>query len=112
MLFYCFIENININVFYEKCKMICQDREGSITPISMEKFFSHVRDKILLKIYFKWKKDLLTLEINPELGYPSLEIDESKIISSVNEIFWMFGLIDRQMNEAQIRCVLNNRTKE
>ena len=52
------------------------------------------------------------LEINPELGYPSVEIDECKIISSGNEIFWMFGLIDRQTKDARIRRILNNLTKE
>ena len=63
----------------------------------------------MLKI---WNKSLLGLEINTSLGYSSVEIDESKIISSNNEIYWMFGLVDRQTKEARIRCVLNNRTKQ
>ena len=37
--------------------------------------------------------------------------DESKIISSNNLIYWMFGVIDRNTKEARVRCVLNNRTK-
>ena len=113
LLFFCFTENISINDSYEKCKIFCQDiGEGSITPVSIGKFFACIRDKIRKKMHIKWKKDLLAIEINPELGYPSIEIDESKIISSGNEIFWMFGLIDRQTKDARIRCVLNNRTKE
>lgn len=113
LLFFFFTENISINNSYEKCKIFCQDiGEGSITPVSIGKFFACVRDKILKKMHIKWKKDLLAIEINPELGYPSVEIDESKIISSGNEIFRIFGLIDRQTKDAQIRGVLNNRTKE
>ena len=71
-----------------------------------------VRDKIRKKMHIKWKKDLHAIEINPELGYPFVEIGESIIISSGNEIFWMFGLIDRHTKDARIRCILNNRTKE
>ena len=57
-------------------------------------------------------KNLLGIKINPDLGYSSVEIDESKIISSGNLIFWMFGIIDKNTKEARVRCVLNNRTKE
>ena len=57
-------------------------------------------------------KNLLGIEINQNLGYPSVEIDESKIISSGNLIFWMFGVIDRNTKEASVCCALNNRTKE
>ena len=59
-----------------------------------------------------WNKSLLGIEINTSLSYSSVEIDESKIISSNNEIYWMFGIVDRQTKEARIRCVLNNRTKQ
>ena len=47
-----------------------------------------------------------------DLGYPSVEIDESKIISSGYEIYWMFGIIDRNTKEARVFCVLTDRTKE
>ena len=57
-----------------------------------------------------WDNNLLGIKINGDLGYSSVEIDESKVISSSNEIWWMFGFIDRQTKEARIRCVLNNRT--
>ena len=40
-----------------------------------------------------WKKEKLGIEINENLGYTSVEIDENKIISSQNEIYWMFGII-------------------
>ena len=47
-----------------------------------------------------------------ELGYSAVEIDESKILSSGNLIYWMFGLIDRNTKEARIRCMLNDLTRE
>ena len=59
-----------------------------------------------------WDKNLLGLEINMDLGYPSVEIDESKIISSGYEIYWMFSIIDRNTKEARAICVLTSRTKE
>jgi len=37
----------------------------------------------------KWEKELLEIEFNTKLGYVAIEIDESKIISSHNEIYWM-----------------------
>jgi len=55
---------------------------------------------------------LLAVRINKDLGYANVEIDESKIISSGNEIYWMFGLIDRNTKEERIRCVLKDRPKQ
>ena len=55
--------------------------------------------------------DLLGIEINNKLGYSYKEIDESKIISHSNEIFWMFGSIDRNTKQARVRCVLSDRIK-
>ena len=46
------------------------------------------------------------------MGYASVEIDESEIIGNSQEIYWMFGIIDRKIKDARIFCVLNNRTKE
>ena len=59
-----------------------------------------------------WEINLLRIEINPELVYPTVEIDESKIISSGNEINWMFGIIDHNTKEAKLWCVLSDKTKE
>lgn len=58
-----------------------------------------------------WESDLIGVEINERLGYSSIEIDESKIISHANEIFWMFGCIDRNSKKARVRCVLPKRSK-
>lgn len=37
-----------------------------------------------------WEKDLIGVEIYDKLGYSNIEIDESKIISHDNEIYWRF----------------------
>ena len=112
MLFFCFSENVGINKAYEKCKNFCdQIGETAVTPASITKFFSLVRDKIRIKMHKIWEKELLGIEINPEFGYPAVEIDESKIISSGEEIYWMFGAIDRNTKDARIWCVLKDRTK-
>ena len=57
-------------------------------------------------------KKLLGIQINTNLGFPSVELDEIKIISNREEIYWMFWIIDRNIKEARVRCVLNNRTKQ
>ena len=44
-------------------------------------------------------------------GYGSVEIDESEIIGNGNDIYWVFGLIDRNTKETRIFSILNNRTK-
>ena len=112
LLYYCFIENTSINTALIKSKDFCQQiGETSTTASSIIKFFSIIRQRIKNKMLLLWDKNLLGITINGNLGYSSVEIDESKVISSSNEIWWMFGIIDRQTKEARIRCVLNNRTK-
>jgi len=46
-------------------------------------------------MHTEWEKNFFGTKINPKLGYSSVEIDESKIISSGNLIFWIFGIINR-----------------
>ena len=58
-----------------------------------------------------WEKELFVVEINDKLGYSSIEIDESKIIFQGNEIYRIFGCIDRNTNQARVKCVLTDRTK-
>ena len=45
-------------------------------------------------------------------GVTKCEIDESKIIGNYNNVYWMFGIVDRSSKEARAFTVLNNRTKE
>ena len=58
-----------------------------------------------------WEKELMGVVINDNLRYASIEIDENKIISSDNEIFWILGLIDRNKKEARVKCVLTDGNK-
>ena len=83
-----------------------------VTEVSISKFYKIIRNKLKKKIHKIWNKSFLGVEINTSLCYSSVEIDESKIISSDDEIYWIFGLVDRQTKEARIRCILNNRTKQ
>ena len=62
-------------------------------------------------MHLKWEKELLGIEINTELGYAAVERDDSKIISSHNEIYWMFSIVDRNTKEAKVHCVLKYRIK-
>ena len=50
----------------------------------------------------KWESDLIGIQINDKVGYASIEIDESKIISQGNTIYWMFGCIDRNTKEVAL----------
>ena len=43
-----------------------------------------------------------------ENGYPVFEIDE--IIGNNEDIYWMFGIIDRISKESRVFCALNDRT--
>lgn len=40
------------------------------------------------------------------------EIEESKILSSSNLIYWTLGIVDRNTKEARVRCVLNDLRKD
>ena len=57
-----------------------------------------------------WKKNFLRIEINTKLEYGSVEIEESKTISSSNEIYWMFGKVDCNTKKSRVFRVLTNRT--
>jgi hypothetical protein len=112
LMYFCFIENISINSALIKCNDFCyQVGEGGITAQSIINFYSVVREKLRAKMHRQWEKDLIGIKINDNLGYSSIEIDESKIISSGQEIYWMFDLIDMNTKEASIRCVLTDRSK-
>ena len=43
--------------------------------------------------------------MNNELGYGLVEIDESEIIGNSQQIYWMFGIIDRKTKDSRIYCV-------
>ena len=65
------------------------------------------------KFHLRWSKKLIGEDTNiDDIGYTSVEIDESEIIGNINTVYWMFGIIDRNTKEARAFCVLNNRTKE
>ena len=57
----------------------------------------------MVKIYFKRR--------NRRKWQSSIEIDENKMISNNEDIYWMFGKIYRETKEERIFCVLNNWTK-
>ena len=59
-------------------------------------------------MHAKWDKSFLGLEINPNIGYEAVEINENKIISYSSETYWMFGFVDHITKEARIFTVLNN----
>ena len=112
LLFYCKSENITINCDYEKCKEFCEQiGVDNISKDSISKFYRVVRNKLRERMHAKWRKSFLEVEINPEFGYRAVEIDESKIISSGIDIYWMFFLVDRNNKEVRIFTVLNNTTK-
>ena len=84
----------------------------NISKESIIKVFGIIRKKIMEYMNFIFGKNLLDVEIKAILRFPSVEIDERKIICQGNEIYWVFGIIDRNSKEAPIRCILNKRTKE
>ena len=77
---------------------------------SISRFYQAVRSRLRENMHSKWWKNLLGIQINTNLGYSSIEIDESKIISSDNLIYWMLGLEDSNTNEVGVFCVQKNRT--
>ena len=53
------------------------------------KVFNKLRRQIKINAHLKWNQPYLDEEID-FTGYPSLEIDESKIIGNSNTVYWMF----------------------
>ena len=88
LLYYCFIENTSLSRASEKSRTFCQ-QIGEIPPTinTISKFLIVLREKLRQHMHTEWEKNLLGIKINPDLGYSSVEIDESKIISSGNLIF-------------------------
>lgn len=44
-------------------------------------------------MHLLWEINKLGVQINPYLGFPSVEIDENKIISNSGDIYWKLGLL-------------------
>ena len=61
-------------------------------------------------MYLIWEKCLFDLEINIDLGHSSVEIDESKAISSGHEIYWKFHIFGLNTKKARVDCVLTDLT--
>ena len=109
LLFFCICENLTINEAFDKCNDFCQQiGENGIAKESISKFYRVVRNRIKERMHNNWKKNFLRIEINTKLGYGSVEIEESKTISSSNEIYWMYGIVDHNTKEARVFCVLKN----
>lgn len=82
----------------------------TISKESIIKFYQNLRKKLKdNKDEFR-KKNFLG-DIIGEEGYGVVEIDESEIIGNSNEIYWIFGMIERSTKNVRFFCVLNDRTK-
>ena len=111
-IFHCFSEGKSVNeTLIEHKQFAIKIGVPNVTLNSICKVFNNLRKQIKINTHLKWKKTFLGEEIGAT-GYPSIEIDESKIIGNSNTVYWMFGLICRTTREARIFCVLNNRTKQ
>ena len=111
IIFHCLIERKSIEqTIIDTNEFSKQIGLESTTKQTICNVFSLVREKIRLVMHNIWRSDLLGIEIGDE-GYPSIEIDESLMISNGNIQYWMFGLIDRQTKNARVYCVLSDRTK-
>ena len=112
LIFHCFSEGKSVNeTLIEHKQFAIKIGVPNVTLNSICKVFNNLRKQIKINTHLKWKKTFLGEEIGAT-GYPSIEIDESKIIGNSNTVYWMFGLICRTTREARIFCVLNNRTKQ
>ena len=79
---------MSIHESLNKCNDFCsQIGETGTTAQTISNFYAKIRDKIRVKIHKSLEKELIGVEINDKLGYSSIEIDESKIISQDNEVF-------------------------
>lgn len=109
--FYCLRENYSLEKIYIEVNSIKNLlRNNTISIIGISKIYNKLYMKISDTFHKKWNNKLLGMEIGIN-DYGSVEIDESEIIGNGNEIYWMFGLIDRNKKEALIFSILNNRTK-
>ena len=105
LLFYCFTEIKSIMQSLTESESF--SKQVGVTRVnknSIINFFSNIRGKIRIFMHKKWSTNLL-VEYISDGGYASVEIDESEVIGNGNEIYWMFGIIDRNTKEARIFCV-------
>jgi len=59
----------------------------------------------------EWKNIKLDMEPNIRV-VPKVEIDESKIISNLEKVYNLFGIIDRNNKNAHVFCFLDNTSRE
>ena len=73
---------MNIPESLNKCNYFFNQIDvNTITAQSISKFFAKVRERIQAKMQKKWESDLIEVQRNDKVGYASIKIDESKIIS-------------------------------
>ena len=103
LAFFCFTEKYSITKSVYECNKFSKSigNNYSISEETVRKFFCELRNKIKFRLHYNWKKSFLGQEIG-NLGFTSIEIDESAIIRNNHHIYWMFGLIDHITKEARI----------
>lgn len=112
LAFHCVSEDKSVNdAHVEHREFASKIGIPNVTLNSICKVFNKLRKQIKINTYLKCNKSYLGEEIG-STGYPSIDINESKIIYNSNTVYWMFGLIYRTTKEARIFCVLNNKTKQ
>ena len=102
LTFYCFTEKLSIDkafIEFNDNKNLFGGRTCSRKGIT--KVFSLIREKIRNKMHKNWKNSLMGNNIS-EYGYPVFEIDESEIIGNNENIYWMFGIIDRITKDCRV----------
>ena len=73
--FFCFTENTSVKEALDRCKTFTsQMSQYNISREGIIKIFGILRNKVKEKMHILWKKNLL--------GFPPVELDESKIISN------------------------------
>ena len=79
--FFCFTENTSLNEALDRCKNFSsQMGQYNISREGIIKIFGILRYKVKEKMHKSWEKNLFGIQINTNLGFPSVELDESKII--------------------------------
>ena len=105
LLFYYFTEKKSLSEFLIECDSFAkQIGVESVNKQTISTIFNILRGKLKKEMHNKWNSAPLAT-VNYEFSYGSVEIDESEIIGNSQQIYWMFGIIDRKTKDSRIYCV-------
>ena len=111
IIYECLLNNLSANkAFIEFNEFKKHINVPDVSQKNINKLYAALRNKIKRKTHEIWRKEPLCYHNDGEIA--RVEIDESKLLGNQNQVYWMFGIIERSTKNCRVFTVLDNRSRE